>query len=136
MVNIWPILTAQPVPMLQSAWWLILAAWGIPTAVTGLFVWLLKRAIDKRDKRREAEQAERERKAEERERNREKLELILLQSNTAAIALGEATAKAVQRIPDAHCNGDMHAALDYAARVKHEQKEFLTNLGIHALHDE
>lgn len=55
MVNIWPLLTAQPVPMLQSAWWLILAAWGIHTAVTGLFVWLLKRSIDKRDKRREAE---------------------------------------------------------------------------------
>lgn len=55
MVNIWSLLTAQPVPMLQSAWWLILAAWGIPTAVTGLFVWLLKRSIDKRDKRREAE---------------------------------------------------------------------------------
>lgn len=55
MVNIWPLLTAQPVPILQSAWWLILAAWGIHTAVTGLFVWLLKRSIDKRDKRREAE---------------------------------------------------------------------------------
>ena len=136
MVTIWPILTAQPVPMLQSSWWLILAAWGIPTAITGLFVWLLKRSIDKRDKRREIEQAERERKAEERERNREKLDLVLLQSTTAAIALGEATAKAVQRIPDAHCNGDMHAALDYAAKVKHEQKEFLTSLGIHTLHED
>ena len=136
MVTIWPILTAQPVPMLQSSWWLILAAWGIPTAITGLFVWLLKRSIDKRDKRREIEQAERERKAEERERNREKLDLVLLQSTTAAIALGEATAKAVKRIPDAHCNGDMHAALDYAAKVKHEQKEFLTSLSIHALHED
>lgn len=125
METIWHILTAQPAPMLQSSWWLILAAWGLPTAVTGLFVWRLKRYIEKR-----------ERKAEERERNREKLDLVLLQSTTAAIALGEATAKAVQRIPDAHCNGDMHAALDYAAQVKHEQKDFLTNLGIHALHDE
>ena len=49
-------------------------------------------------------------------------------SSTASmlpLRLGEATARAVQRIPDAHCNGDMHAALDYAQKVKHEQKDFL-----------
>ena len=55
----------------------------------------------------------------------EQLMLKLIESNWAAIALGEATAKAVQRIPDAHCNGDMHAALEYAQKVKHEQKNFL-----------
>ena len=53
----------------------------------------------------------------------------------AAVALAEATARAVQRIPDAKCNGDMHAALDYAAKVKHDQKEFLAKQGIHALYD-
>lgn len=53
----------------------------------------------------------------------------------AAIALGEATAKAVQRIPDANCNGDMHDALNYAANIKHKQKDFLTKQGIHALYD-
>lgn len=114
----------------------VVVAMGIPSAVTGFLIRRMEKRIDNRDKRRAAEQAERERKAEERERNREKLDIVLLQSTTAAIALGEATAKAVQRIPDAHCNGDMHAALDYAARVKHEQKDFLTGLGIHALHDD
>ena len=44
-------------------------------------------------------------------------------------------ARAVQRIPDAHCNGDMHAALDYAAKIKHAQKDFLTSQGIHAIID-
>ena len=116
--------------------WAILGALGIPAAMTGLFIRRLEKKLDARDRQREAEQAERERKAEERERNREKLDLVLLQSTSAAIALGEATAKAVQRIPDAHCNGDMHAALDYAARVKHEQKDFLTGLGVHAIHDD
>lgn len=116
--------------------WVALTAFGVPTAFTGLFVWLLKRSIDKRDKQREMEQAEKEQKAEDRERNREEFEMMLLQMNTAAIALGEATAKAVQRIPDAKCNGDMHAALDYATRVKHDQKDFLAKLGIHALHEE
>ncbi|WP_417176215.1 hypothetical protein [Anaerotignum sp.] len=41
------------------------------------------------------------------------------------MALGEATARAVQRIPDAKCNGDMHKALEYAEAVKHQQKEYL-----------
>ena len=103
----------------------IAVLWGVPTGITGLFFWLLKRHIDKREKA-----------AEERERNREKLDLMLLKSNTAAMALGEATAKAVQRIPDAHCNGDMHSALNYAEQIKREQRDFLTSLGIHALHEE
>ena len=64
--------------------------------------------------------------------------MIRLQVKTtmAAIALGEATARAVQRIPDAHCNGDMTAALQYVKTVKHEEKDFLTGLGIHALYED
>lgn len=100
-------------------------AMGVPTAITALCSWVLQRRIMRREK-----------KAEELERNRERLDVMLLQSTTAAIALGEATARAVQRIPDAHCNGDMHRALEYAAQVKHQQKDFLTSLGVHALHDD
>ena len=102
-----------------------LVAMGVPTAITAFCSWALQRRIMRRECR-----------AEELERNREKLDVLLLQSTTAAIALGEATARAVQRIPDAHCNGDMHKALDYAAEVKHSQKDFLTSLGIHALHED
>lgn len=116
--------------------WPFIVAFGIPTATTGLFIWLLKRSIEKRDKRMEVEQSIRDRRAEERERNREKLDHLILQTTSASIALGEATARAVQRIPDAHCNGDMRAALEYAAKVKIAQKEFLTHIGVHALHDE
>lgn len=100
-------------------------AMGVPTAITALCSWALQRRIMRREK-----------KAEELERNRERLDVMLLQSTTAAIALGEATARAVQRIPDAHCNGDMHRALEYAAQVKHQQKDFLTSLGVRALHDD
>jgi predicted extracellular nuclease len=57
----------------------------------------------------------------------------MVQSTGAAIALGEATARAVQRIPDAHCNGDMHAALNYASEMKHQQKDFLAKQGIRAI---
>lgn len=105
--------------------WTLCAAMGIPTAITAFCSWLLQRKIAARDK-----------KAEQRERDREELDIVLLQSTAAAIALGEATARAVQRIPDAHCNGDMHKALDYAGQVKHRQKDFLTSLGVHALHEE
>lgn len=78
--------------------------------------------------------ARKEREAEEQQqRTYEELMVLLIQGNWAAIALGEATARAVQRIPDAHCNGDMHAALKYATDIKNQQKEFLAKLGIHAV---
>ena len=103
---------------------IIATAFGIPTAFTGFCVWRLERKIAKREKLEE-----------EREKAREQNELFLIIGTSAAIALGEATARAVQRIPDAHCNGDMHAALEYATTVKHEQKDFLTKQGIHALYE-
>ena len=111
----------------------IVALMGIPTAITGLFFWLVEHRIQKREKKKEAEAALRRERAEGREKAREELELLLVQTNSAAIALAEATAKAVQRIPDAHCNGDMHAALEYAATIKHKQKDFLTRQGIQAI---
>ena len=99
------------------------AAMGIPSAIMGVIVHRLERRLDARGEA-----------AETREKAQEQLTVLLVQGNSAAIALGEATARAVQRIPDAHCNGDMHAALDYAAKIKHEQKNFLAAQGIHALH--
>lgn len=92
----------------------IIIAAGIPSAIVGICFGILERRIEKQEKERR-----------EREIAREKSELYILKSVGASIALGEATARAVQRIPDAHCNGDMHAALEYAAKVKHEQKDFL-----------
>lgn len=108
--------------MIQIDVWGVVCIMGIPTAATGLFVWLLQRWISKREKKRE-----------ELESKREKLQLQLVRSVNASIALGEATAKAVQRIPDAHCNGDMHSALAFAERVKQEQRDFLTEQGVHAV---
>lgn len=95
----------------------------VPSAITGLGIWWLEKKIEKRQKAME----EREK---AREEAREKSELFLIKSVQASIALGEATAKAVQRIPDAKCNGDMHAALEYAQKVKHEQKDFLSEQAV------
>lgn len=113
-----------------QALWAFILALGIPSAITGFLVWNFERKIAKREAKREKEQEERHKKEAEREKAREELQIHTIQGVSAAIALGEATAKAVQRIPDAHCNGDMHDALNYAIKIKHEQKDFLTRMGI------
>lgn len=97
----------------------ILIVAGVPTAFTGLLVWLFKRHIDKEGKRRE-----------EREENIEQLMLLIMQTSRATNVLAEATARAVQRIPDARCNGDMTAALKEAERIQKLEKDFVMNQGI------
>lgn len=99
--------------------WQFILAMSIPSAITGLLVWWLKRHIEKKDKVRE-----------EREQNTEKLMLMIMQTGRATNVLAEATARAVQRIPDAHCNGDMTAALAEAARIQKEEKDFIMDQGI------
>lgn len=102
----------------------ILLAAGIPSAITGLIVWYLKREIEKRDRKRE-----------EREKNVEKLMLMIMNTSRATNVLAEATARAVQRIPDAKCNGDMDSALAQAAKYQKEEKDFLINKGIEHIFD-
>lgn len=101
----------------------LLALMSIPSAITGFCFWLLQKNITKRD-------ADRNKQEEAQKKN----ELLLIRGVGAAITLGEATARAVQRIPDAHCNGDMHEALEYAQKVKHEQQDFLREQGIENLY--
>lgn len=113
----------------------ILLMAGVPTAITGFFFWLIQRKLDTQAKERKKLADEQEAKAVAREKNRERLMLMLMQSNRAAIVLGEATARAVQRIPDAHCNGDMHEALEYVTSVQAKQKDFLMELGVHSIYD-
>lgn len=96
-----------------------LIAMGIPSAIMGFLVWWLKRYIDIRDA-----------KAEKREQDLEKLMLMIMQTSRANNVLAEATARAVQRIPDAHCNGDMTSALEKAAKIQKEEQEFLIDKGI------
>ena len=110
-----------------------IAAMSIPGAVTGFIVWGFQRKIELRDQQREAEDKERRDREAEREKARENLEVLNVQGTLAAIALAEATARAVERIPDAHCNGDMREALKYATSVKHNIRTFLGQEGIKAV---
>jgi hypothetical protein len=110
--------------MIEMPWWLAAIIAAIPTGITGLAFWLLQKRITKRD----AEQVQRD-------EARLKNEVMLIQKVDAALCLAEATARAVQRIPDAKCNGDMHEALEYAHRIKHEHRKFMTEQGVHQLYD-
>lgn len=92
--------------------WPMLAAAGVPSAVFGLLMSRLHKKLDKQD-------AERERK----ELARIEHVQLLIKLNMAAISLGEATAEAVQRMPDADCD-KMHEALDTARAVKAEYQKF------------
>ena len=111
----------------------LVVAMSIPSAITAFCFWLLERKIQHRDKAEMEAREKRQKDIDERERIREKTELYIIKSVGASIALGEATAKAVARIPDTHCNGDMHAALEYAQQIKHEQKDFITEQAIKAV---
>ena len=107
---------------------------GVPTGVVSLIfsiaLFLFKREMNQRDKKREEKEAAEKLEREEKEKNTEKLMLLILQNTRASTVLATATAKAVQRIPDAHCNGDMTKALADAAKMQGEEKDFLMNQGI------
>lgn len=96
-----------------------IAAMGIPSAITGIAVWRLKQHIEKQDK-----------KNEEKEKNTERMILLIAQNSRATYTVAEATAKAVQRIPDAQCNGDMTAALAQAKKFQMEEQQFLIDQGV------
>ena len=68
--------------------------------------------------------------AREKERARQKYEIYMIKGIMASNTLSEATARAVQRIPDAHCNGDMETALEEEKKEKKEIQLFLAKQGV------
>lgn len=107
--------------MINTVWTILLAA-GIPSAVVGILVGRLTKRIAKSDAARE-----------EKEAARIRHEVMVIKLIMASISLGEATAEAVQRIPDAHCNGEMAAALEIARNAKTEYREFERSQTIRAI---
>lgn len=97
----------------------IILMFGVPSAITGFGIWLIKRKLEKN-----------ERQYNEKESNLQDLVLMMLQT-TRANAVGiTAVAKAIQRIPDAHCNGDMTKALEYMKTIQEKEKDFLMDKGV------
>ena len=70
--------------------------------------------------------------ADQRQKERDELLVLVVQGICASIALGEATAHALQR---GHTNGDTEAALQYAADCKHRIRDTLTRWGIQNVSD-
>ena len=103
---------------------------GIPSAFTGFCFWLLERKIQHREEQDKRDRERRQAEVDRRDKSRKEYERYQISMISASMALSVAVAEAVQRIPDAHCNGEMHAALEYAKRIKGEQKDFLTKMAI------
>lgn len=105
-----------------------LLLFGIPTAITttvlSVIVWLFKKHLDKSEKLRQ-----------EREKNLEDLILKMMQSTRASCVCVRAIASAVQRIPDAHCNGDMTRALATMDAAQQDEKQFLIDKGVKFIFD-
>lgn len=96
------------------------AAMGVPSGICGFLFWQLKRDIEKREKQKE-----------DHDKNIEVLMRMVMDTGRANYVLAHATARAIQRIPDAQCNGDMTAALEEAARIQKKEQDFLISQGVH-----
>lgn len=106
----------------------------IPSAIVGLAFWGIQRNLTKRDEKAEKERLKRQEIIDRRDERRQKHELLMLKCTMATLDLSEATARAVQRIPEAKCNGDMSAALEKVAQAKAEQRSFIEAAGIEEIY--
>ena len=103
----------------------ILFLFAIPSSVSGLFFWWVKKKIDQQEERQL-----------EREKNQEKL-MVMMMNSTKANSIGiQAVARAVQRIPEAHANGDIDSAIEEMNKLQKQEDNFLTEQGVkHILND-
>ena len=103
----------------------IFTLFAIPSSITGLFFWWFKKKMDQQEQRQL-----------EREENQQQL-MIMMMNSTKANSIGiQAVARAVQRIPDAHANGDIDSAIEEMNKLQKAEDNFLTEQGIkHILND-
>lgn len=99
---------------------IILTAAAIPSAVIAFCFWLLQRRITKNEEKRE-----------EKIRQQESLQMVILDGLNGCMRLSRASAIALKRIPDAHANGDITAALQDIDDTMQRQRKLLTEAGIH-----
>lgn len=97
----------------------LILLFGIPSAITGFAIWWVKRRIEANEK-----------KAKEHEENLEALVLMMMQTTRANTVGITAIARAVQRIPDAQCNGDMTKALEEIEKIQRKEQQFMIDKGI------
>lgn len=93
--------------------WAVIIAAGIPSAIIGFLITRLNKRLETRDEEKE-----------KKELAHLENEIKLIGLTMATLSLAEATAEAVQKIPDAHCNGEMHEALQFAKDTKRKYRDF------------
>lgn len=97
----------------------IFTLFAIPSSITGLFVWWVKKKLDQQEERQL-----------EREKSQQEL-MVMLMNSTKANSIGiQAVARAVQRIPQAHANGDIDSAIEEMNKLQKQEDSFLTEQGI------
>lgn len=106
--------------------WALLLAIGLPSAALSAVFGYFVHRIEKRQDKQDIEQKYRE-------ERREKLELLQIKGTLSAMALGEATAKALK---NGHTNGETEKALAYEETVKHEIRNYMTEQGIKHIVDD
>ncbi|MBQ3543570.1 MAG: serine/threonine protein kinase [Lachnospiraceae bacterium] len=111
----------------------ILGGLGIGTAITGFVVWLIKEYIKSKRTQKEEKIKQEEQACEQKEKELMEFRCMQMKVISACVILSEATARAVQRIPDAKCNGDMHKALNSTEEIKNELDNFMSSRGMNHL---
>ena len=107
----------------------VLVSAGVPSAICGLIVWRYKRSVEQKDREEERKRIAEEKHREEKEKRREDL-MLMMTSTRENTTLCMAIARAVQRIPDAKCNGDMKKALERVEEANKKEKDFLISHGV------
>ena len=103
----------------------LLLAMSIPSGLTAFCFWLIEEKMKR-------ERQEREQKEAIRQQSEQFSYLLFGRGSRIRIALGEAAATALK---NGHANGETEAALEYARKIKHEQKDFLTEQGIKGIYE-
>jgi hypothetical protein len=106
--------------MSMSEWILILVP-VLMTFITAIGLIIIQRSINRNEKKRE-----------EREGCLIEYQIMLIEGNSTALTLGEATAKAVR---DGHTNGDMTKALEEVRKFKERQSKYFNRQTVeHTVH--
>lgn len=97
----------------------------LPAGIIAFSFWLLERKIAKNEEKRE-----------EKIKQQERLQMVILDGLNGCMRLSRASATALKRIPDAHANGDITAALQDIDDTMQRQRKLLTEAGLqHILHE-
>lgn len=106
----------------------IATLFGLSGIISGMFMLVIENSAKKREKKRVAEERKREEQAYEKEKAKCEHEVFMLESINASLKLTVITAKAVQTIPDANCNGTMKKTIDEIEEIQKKHEKFMNNM--------